>query len=97
MSSLAGLKGYAADNSTLLLDTLLEPVFAINQRWALIPALAVYSNTENLSDQFSVDLTPAIDWVVADGNLISVGFAFGVTGPTKAKKTAISISLLRSM
>ena len=97
MVSLGGLKGYTSKNSTLVFNVLLEPVFNINDRWAVVPAVIAVSDTEDMSNHLAVDLNPSVDWLVADGNLINIGCSFGIAGSNKANTTSISIGLLRSM
>jgi len=97
MVSLGGLKGYTSKNSTLVFNVLLEPVFNINDRWAVVPAVMAVSDTEDMSNHLAIDLNPSVDWLVADGNLINIGCSFGIAGSNKANTTSISIGLLRSM
>ena len=95
--SVGGLKGYTSNNSTLVLDALIESIIAINSKWAFVLDFKAVSNTKDISNQLAIDLKPSIDWLIADGNLINIGCSFGLAGTNKANATSISIGLLRSM
>ena len=95
--SVGGLKGYTSNNSTLVLDALIESIIAINSKWAFVLDFKAVSNTKDISNQLAIDLKPSIDWLIADGNLINIACSIGIAGSNKAETTSILFSLLRSM
>ena len=95
--SVSGLKGYTSKNSIFVFQGLLEPIYTLNNKWAVLLTTTAVSDSEDISNHLAIDLTPNIDWLVADGNLINIGCSFGLAGSKKNNTTAISISLLRSM
>ncbi len=95
--SVGGLKGYTSNNSTLVLDALIESIIAINSKWAFVLDINAVSTTEDISNRLAIDLKPSIDWLIADGNLINIACSVGIAGSNKAETTSILFSLLRRM
>lgn len=90
------LKGYTG-GSGIVIDALVEPVLIINRRWVFYFDIKASSNTDGLGDHLSINGFPNIDWVIGDGNVLNMGFQFGLAGDLKSEATSLYLTLLRTM